>query len=140
MEVPQAQQIHLLSEKIMMDKADFNVATITTLMDGNHVTFADAVARVLQYVSHFFPASSTFAWHARGNISAVNVSQITQERRGEKYLYNRLTSQTSHTDMCMTNGSRSRISGHKYKWRKTVKVSGRRMEKPKLYTSQQPKS
>ena len=72
----------------MTDKEDFNAATITTLVDGNHVTFADAVACVSEYVSHFFPASSTFAQHGRGNISAVNVSQITQERHGEKYFYN----------------------------------------------------
>ena len=44
-----------------MDKADFNAATISMLMDGNHVTFADVVAHVSQYGSHFFPASSTFA-------------------------------------------------------------------------------
>ena len=59
-EVPQAERIRLLREKIMTDKADFNTATITTLMDGNHLTFADAVARVLQYVSHFFPTGATF--------------------------------------------------------------------------------
>ena len=29
-----------------MDKADFNATTITTLMDGNHATFADTVAHV----------------------------------------------------------------------------------------------
>ena len=51
-EVPQAEQICLLCEKIMMDKADFNATTITTLMDGNHITFADAVAHISQYVSH----------------------------------------------------------------------------------------
>ena len=49
MEVPQAEQIHLLCEKIMTDKADFNAATITVLMDGNNVTFVDAVAHVSQY-------------------------------------------------------------------------------------------
>ena len=59
-EVPQAEQIRLLREKIMTDKADFNAAAITTLMDGNHLTFADAVTRVSQYVSHFFPAGTTF--------------------------------------------------------------------------------
>ena len=88
MEVPQAEQIHLLHEKIMTDKADFNAATITMLMDRNHITFADAVACISQYVSHFFPASSTFVQHGRGNISMVNVSQIAQERCGERYLYN----------------------------------------------------
>ena len=87
-EVPQAEQIRLLCEKIMTDKADFNAATITMLMDGNHITFADAVAHISQYVSHFFPASSTFAWHGKGNFSVVNVLQIAQERRGERYLYN----------------------------------------------------
>ena len=50
MEVPQAEQIRLLRKKIMTDKADFNAATITMLMDGNDVTFVDAVARVSQYV------------------------------------------------------------------------------------------
>ena len=79
-EIPQAEQIRLLHEKIMTDKADFNSATITMLMDGNNVTFADAVAHVSQYVSHFFPVSSTFTWHGRGNVSAVNVSQIAQEK------------------------------------------------------------
>ena len=49
-EVPPAERIHLLCKMIMTDKADFNAATITTLLDGNHVTFADAVARVSQYV------------------------------------------------------------------------------------------
>ena len=87
-EVPQAEQIHLLHKKIMMDKADFNAATITTLMDGNHITFVDAVACALQYVSHFFPASSTFVRHGRGNVSMVNMLQIAQERHGERYLYN----------------------------------------------------
>ena len=88
MEVPQAEQIHLLCEKIMTDKADFNATTITMLMDGNHVTFVDVVAHISQYVSHFFPTRSTFVWCGRGNVSAINVSQIAQERCGEKYLYN----------------------------------------------------
>ena len=39
----------------MMDKADFIATTITMLMDGNHVAFADVVAHVSQYVSHYFP-------------------------------------------------------------------------------------
>ena len=86
-EVPQAEQIRLLREKIMMDKADFNAAAITTLMDGNHVTFADTVARVLQYMSHFFPTGATFT-QRRGSISSINVSQIAQEKRGEKFFYN----------------------------------------------------
>ena len=72
----------------MMDKADFNATTITMLMDGNHVAFADVVAHVSQYVSHYFPASSTFMWHGRGNVSTVNMSQIAQERCRERYLYN----------------------------------------------------
>ena len=80
-EVPQAEQIHLLYKKIMMDKADFNATIITTRMDKNHVTFADPVAHVSQYVSHFFPASSTFARCGRGNILVVNMLQITQEKR-----------------------------------------------------------
>ena len=86
-EVPQAEQIRLLREKIMMDKADFNAAAITTLMDGNHVTFADTVARVLQYMSHFFPTGATFT-QRRGSISSINVSQIAQDKRGEKFFYN----------------------------------------------------
>ena len=57
------------------------------LMDENHITFADAVACVLQYVSHFFPVSSTFTWHGRGNILAVIMLQIVQEKCEEKYLY-----------------------------------------------------
>ena len=61
-EVPQAEQIHLPCEKILMDKADFNAAVIMTLMDGNHATFADAAAHVSQYVSHFFPAGSNSPW------------------------------------------------------------------------------
>ena len=88
MEVPQAEQIRLLHKKIMTDKADLNATTITTLMDGNHITFVDAVAHISQYVSHFFPASSTFMEHGRGNVSVVNVSQIAQEKCREKYLYN----------------------------------------------------
>ena len=56
--VRQVEQIHLLHEIILMDKADFNATIITTLMDRNHATFADAVAHVSQYVSHFFPAGS----------------------------------------------------------------------------------
>ena len=86
-EVPQAEQIRLLREKIMTDKTDFNAAAIATLMDGNHLTFADAVTRVSQYVSHFFPAGTTFMrrW---GTISSINVSQIAQEKRGEKFFYN----------------------------------------------------
>ena len=86
-EVPQAEQIRLLREKIMMDKADFNAVAITTLMDGNHLTFADAIARVSQYVSHIFPAGTTFT-RRRGTISSINVSQIAQENRGEKFFYN----------------------------------------------------
>ena len=54
MEVPQAEQIHLLNKKIMMDKTDFNATTTTMLMDGNHITFVDTVACISQYVSHFF--------------------------------------------------------------------------------------
>ena len=87
-EVLQAEQIHLLREKIMTDKADFNAAAITTLMDGNHLTFADAVTHMSQYVSHFFPTGTTFTQH-RGTISSINnVSQIAQEKRGEKFFNN----------------------------------------------------
>ena len=70
----------------MTDKADFNAAAITTLMDGNHLTFADAIARVSQYVSHFFPAGATFT-RRRGTISSINISQIAQDKRGEKFFY-----------------------------------------------------
>ena len=58
------------------------------LMDRNHITFSDAVACISQYVSHFFPASSTFVQCGRGNVSVINMSLIAQERHGEKYLYN----------------------------------------------------
>ena len=34
-----------------MDNADFNATAITTLMDENHATFADAVAHISQYVA-----------------------------------------------------------------------------------------
>ena len=51
-------RVRVLHEKILMDNADFNATAITTLMDGNHAAFADAVAHVSQYVSHFFPAGS----------------------------------------------------------------------------------
>ena len=87
-EVTQAEQICLLHEKIIMDKADFYATTITRLVERNHDTFVDAVAHISQYVSHFFPVSSTLMRHGRGNVSAVNMSQIAQERRREKYLYN----------------------------------------------------
>ena len=54
-EVPQAEQIRLPREKIITDKVDFNTAVITALMDGHCLTFANAITRVSQYVSHFSP-------------------------------------------------------------------------------------
>ena len=87
-EVPQAEQICLLREKILMDKADFNAAAITTLMDRNHATFADAVACISQYISHFFPAGSNSPRHMQANVSSMNVAQIVQEKKGKKYFYN----------------------------------------------------
>ena len=58
-------------------------------MDGTHATFAEAVARVLQYVSHFFPASTTLSWGCgQANISSLILSQIAHEQRGNKYFYN----------------------------------------------------
>ena len=71
-----------------MDKADFNATIITTLMDGDHATFADAVAHVSQYVSHFFPAGSNSPRRMRANMSSTSVAQIAQEKKGEKYFYN----------------------------------------------------
>ena len=44
-------RVRILHEKIFMDNADFNATAITTLMDGNHATFADAVAHISQYVA-----------------------------------------------------------------------------------------
>ena len=49
--------------------------------------FADRVTHVSQYVSHFFPAGATFT-QCRGTISSINVSQIAQEKRGQKFFYN----------------------------------------------------
>ena len=87
--VPQAEQIRLLCEKILMDKADFNATVLTTLMDGNHATFADAVACISQYVSHFFPTGSNSPWCIQANMSltSTSVAQIAQEKKGEKYFY-----------------------------------------------------
>ena len=87
-EVPQGEQILLQHEKILMNKADFNAAIITTLMDGNHAAFADAVACISQYVSHFFPAGSNSPWCIWANMSSTSVAQIAQEKKGEKYFYN----------------------------------------------------
>ena len=70
-----------------MDKADFNAAVITTLMDGNHATFAGAVACVSQYVSHFFPAGSNFPRRIWANVTSMSVTQIAQ-KKGKKYFYN----------------------------------------------------
>ena len=56
--IPEAEQIRLLCEKIKTDKADFNAAITTSLMDSTLMTYADAVAQVSQYISHFFPASA----------------------------------------------------------------------------------
>ena len=81
-------QIHLLHEKILMDKVDFNSAIITTLMDGNHATFADAVARISQYVSQFFPTGSNSPRRVWANVSSTSVAQIAQEKKDEKHFYN----------------------------------------------------
>ena len=136
MEVPQAEQICLLRENIMMDKADFNAATITMLMDGNHITFADAVTRVSQYVSPFFPASSTFGQHGRGNISTVNVSQIAQERHGERDLYNGVditdfTDQYAHEEWLKIKDLWPRIQAEK-----DCKSVGKMDGKAKLFINQ----
>ena len=88
-EVPQAEQIRLLCKKIHTKKADFNAAVVTTLIDGTHATFAEAVTHVSQYVSHVFPASTTLSWGCgRANISSVNLSQVAHEQRSNKYFYN----------------------------------------------------
>ena len=87
-EVPQVEQICFLCEKIVMDKADFNAAIIMTLMDGNHATFANTVAHISQYLSHFFPAGSNSPQHIWVNVSSTSVAQIAQEKKGEKYFYN----------------------------------------------------
>ena len=46
-EIPQAEQIRLLHEKIHTEKADFNTTAVTLLMDGTHATFTEVVACVL---------------------------------------------------------------------------------------------
>ena len=99
----QAEQIRLLHEKILTDKADFNTATITTLMERNDAAFADVVARISQYVSHFFPACSNSPWCMHANVSSMNVAQIAQEKKGEKPFYNGVnitdfTRQCSHDE------------------------------------------
>ena len=117
-EVPQAEQICLLHEKILMDKADFNAAIITTLMDGNHATFPDVVARVSQYVSHFFPAGSNSLWHMQTNVSSMSVAQIAQEKKGEKYFYNgvditNFTRQYSHEEWIKIKDAWSQVQAAK---------------------------
>ena len=58
-------------------------------MDGTCATFAEAIAHVSQYVSHFFPASTTLSQgHGRANISSLSLSQVAHERCGNKYFYN----------------------------------------------------
>ena len=42
--IPEAEQMWLLHEKIKTDKADFNAAIVTSLMDGTLMTYANAVA------------------------------------------------------------------------------------------------
>ena len=59
------------------------------LMDGTHATFAKAVTHVLQYVSHFFPTSTTLSrGRGRANISSLNLSQVAHKQCGNKYFYN----------------------------------------------------
>ena len=58
-------------------------------MDGTHTTFAKAVACVSQYVSHFFPASTTLSrGHGRANNTSLNLSQVAHEQHSNKYFYN----------------------------------------------------
>ena len=88
-EIPQAEQIRLLCEKIHTEKADFNAAAVTMLMDGTHAILTEAVTHVSQYVSHFFPASTTLSrGRGRANISSLNLSQVAHEQRGNKCIYN----------------------------------------------------
>ena len=88
-EIPQAEQIRLLCEKIHTKKAYFNAAAVTMLMDGTHATFAEAIAHVLQFVSHFFPATTTLSRGCgQANISSLNLSQVAHKQCGNKYFYN----------------------------------------------------
>ena len=58
-------------------------------MDGTHATFAEAITRASQYVSHFFPASTTLSWgRGQANISSLNLSQVAHEQYSNKYFYN----------------------------------------------------
>ena len=86
--IPEAEQIQLLREKIKTDKADFNAAIITSLMDSTLTTYADAAAHVSQYVSHFFPASAMSHPHGKATVSGVRLLQVAHEMHGDKYYYN----------------------------------------------------
>ena len=86
--IPEAEQIQLLHEKIKTDKADFNAAIVTSLMDGTLMTYADAVACVSQYVSHFFPASAMSRPRGKATVSGISLSQVAHEMHGNKYYYN----------------------------------------------------
>ena len=85
--IPEAEQIQLLHEKIETDKADFNAAVVTSLMDGTLTTYTDAVAHVSQYVSHFFPASTMLCPRGKATMSGVSLSQVAHEMHGDKYFY-----------------------------------------------------
>ena len=86
--IPEAEQIQLLHEKIKTNKADFNAAIVTSLMDGTLTPFADAVAHVAQYVSHFFPAGTMPHPHGKATVSGISLSQVAHETHGDKYFYN----------------------------------------------------
>ena len=86
--IEEAEQIRLLREKIMTDKADFNAAIITSLMDSTLMTYADAVACVSLYVSHFFSASTILRPFGKATVSGVNILQVAHEMHGDMYYYN----------------------------------------------------
>ena len=86
--IPEAEQIRLLREKIKTNKADFDAAIVTSLMDGTLLTYADVVAHVSQYVSHFFPASTMPRPRGKATVSGVSLLQVAHETHGDKYYYN----------------------------------------------------
>ena len=52
------------------------------------MTYANAVACVSQYVSHFFPASAMLCPRGKATVSGVNLLQVAHEMHGNKYYYN----------------------------------------------------
>ena len=98
----------MLHEKIKADKADFNAAIVTSLMDGTLMTYANAVGQVSQYVSHFFPASAMPHPHGKAIVSGVSLSQVAHETNGNKYYYNGVDI-TDFTRRC-TKGEWMRIN------------------------------